>query len=114
MSVPGTLTDWRIAKVKDTFLGYEDHGILTIMLSVDYGGSAQGVGLYDLGSDSRDAKPGEWDRWIKGVLSACGVSQWEKIKGRTIMVLIEGGLPQAIGPLPTEYGKPFWFKKEQT
>lgn len=102
--------DWRIAKIKDTFLGYEDHGIITIMLSVDYGGAAQGVGLYDLGSRSRDAKPGMWDRWIKGVLSACGVEQWEKIRGRTIMVLIEGGVPAGIKPLPTEPGKAFWFK----
>lgn len=105
--------DWRIAKITDTFLGYEDHGILTIMLTVDYGGSGQGVGMYDLGSDSRDARPGEWDRWIRGVLSACGVRQWERIRDRTIMVLIEGGVPSGIKPLPTEDGRPFFFKEEK-
>ena len=34
----------QIAKIESTHLGYEDHGILTAHLYVDYGGSHQGIG----------------------------------------------------------------------
>lgn len=36
------------AKIKSTFLGYEDHGIPTFFINLDYGGGGQSYGGYDL------------------------------------------------------------------
>lgn len=33
-----------IGKVRDVFFGIEDHGILTLNIDFDYGGSCQGTG----------------------------------------------------------------------
>ena len=60
----------KIAKIKESFLGYEDHGILTIYLRVEYGdGSSQSIGGYQL-----DFRCGTW---VKGILGATGVDEWE-------------------------------------
>ena len=107
-----TKGDWQIAKITETFIGYEDHGHLTIILRLNYGGTSQGAGNYDLGTRAFDSK-GELDRWIKGCLRACGVDEWNKIRGRTIMALSEEGLVRAIKPLPTESGSVFWFNKDR-
>lgn len=74
------------AKVRSTTLGYEDHGILTAFVDLDYGGSGQGFGGYAL-----DTKPnqGEHNRaphiacgsWVGGILWALGVDSWEKVVG---------------------------------
>jgi hypothetical protein len=98
--------DWRLAKVRDTFLGYEDHGILTASLQLDYGGASQGAGMYDLRTEN------EMFRFVDGFLQACGVNEWSKLKGRTIFALVEDGLVRGLKPLPMEGGKVFWFKKE--
>lgn len=37
-----------IGRVKSVFLGIEDHGILTFMVMLDFGGSGQGFGTYTL------------------------------------------------------------------
>lgn len=107
----------RIAKITDTFLGIEDHGIFTAILDCDYGGSGQGVGTYAL--DSYDPTKGcrigtaAGMEFIRRIMSACGVSSWEKIKGRTILVYFESEAWNSkvigIGPLPVEGGTPFLF-----
>lgn len=95
----------RIARVESTHLGNEDHGIFTAMLHVNYGGSVQGVGGYVLGDHASD--------FIQGVLCACGVDSWEKVKGRTILVLTDGesfgAAVLGIENLPTEPGERFLF-----
>lgn len=90
----------RVAKIKSTMLGFEDHGIFTYMLQLDYGGSSQGAGGYVLGGDYTD-------RLLKGILSACGVSSWEKLPGRTVYAYADFGKVYALEPLPTENGKRF-------
>lgn len=37
-----------IARIKDTYLGWEDHGHFIANLSLDYGGAGQGAGNDDL------------------------------------------------------------------
>lgn len=110
-----------IAKVESTFLGIEDHGILTAYLYVTYGGSGQGVGGYSLDEPLRDADDKFVCRrgsdfgmeWVVRAIKACGVDSWEKVKGRTIMVIKEDDSFHArvlgIGPLPTERGQDFMF-----
>lgn len=103
----------RIAKIKDTFLGVEDHGIFTAVLTLDYGGSVQGAGNRRL--DRYDADSGETVGTADGleeimrIVEACGVVSWEKVKGRTVLALIDGGIVVGIKPLPTESGRAFRF-----
>jgi hypothetical protein len=112
----------KIAKVEETMLGVEDHGILTATLHVTYGGSGQGIGGYaldnpdpDMGdsADTRRIGTAYGMEWIARCIRACGVDRWERIKGRTIIVLFEserfGARPIGIAPLPTEPGAPFIF-----
>lgn len=111
----------KIAKIDHTSLGTEDHGIVTAMLSASYGHSGQGVGGYCLDEPIRDADGKFVYRqgtafgmeWVMRCIAACGVSTWEEIKGRTILVYFEtdsfSAPPVGIGPLPTEPGRPFMF-----
>lgn len=105
-----------IAKIESTMLGYEDHGILSTMLFVNYGGSSQGVGGYALDSYDKEAKrrigTAYGCEFIIRTMKACGVDSWEKVKGRTIYVLKENdswGKVLGIENLPTERGNRFIF-----
>jgi hypothetical protein len=93
-----------LAKIERTFLGFEDHGILTGFVHVTYGGSAQGVGGYDLRTGSAAAE------FVTRMLKACGVFSWEQLAGRTIYVLTdETGRVVGVENLPTERGERFLF-----
>lgn len=98
---------WHIAKVRNTFLGYEDHGIMTAYLELDYGGAVQGAGTFDLRPN------GEMFRFVEGFMQACGVREWEKMKGRTIYAFVQDGLVRGLKPLPTEGGSEFWFRPKE-
>lgn len=116
-----------IAKITDTMLGVEDHGILTCYLTVDYGGSGQLIGGYGLDNPVKDEN-GKFLRregtafgmeFIARVIRACGVMKWEDVKGRTIYVLqdLEADSPawgsskvMGIENLPTEPGEQFIFQ----
>lgn len=88
----------RIAKIKSTFLGIEDHGCFVAGLELDYGNdSGQNTGLHIL-------------EGLKRTISACGVETWEQIRGRTVIALIgDNKMVKGIKPLPTESGKQFIF-----
>jgi len=73
----------QIARVASTQLGPEDHGIFTADIRLDFGGSMQGCGGYDL-------RHGEsCFRFINGVLRVCRVQSWEQVKGTTVYALID-------------------------
>lgn len=111
-----------IAKIDSTHLGIEDHGLFTLNLGFAYGGGThQGIGHIVLDSPLKDSD-GHFIRrqgtsigceCIMRVLSACGVDTWEKLRGRTVIVLRENGgwnaAIKGIAPLPTEPGKEFVF-----
>lgn len=112
----------RIAKITDTFLGWEGHGIFTVILTLDYGGSCQGAGAYAL--DEPTGLRGERFKckgtayghdWIMRTMQACGVDEWSRVKGCTVIALFENDSyndPVAgIKPLPTESGRQFIFKE---
>jgi hypothetical protein len=113
----------RIAKVESTFLGVEDHGILTAIIGLDYGSAGQGAGLYtfDTYNKPREGIPYapmyDSDRvgsaygmeWIRRVLEAFGVDQWESLIGRTIFAHSDHSHVYGFEPLPTERGKKFMF-----
>lgn len=111
--------DERIAKITDTFLGYEDHGILTCTLDLHYGGGvSQGTpGMFlDLPPATNDIKAPRrpsvtFGAFVAGVLSACGVRAWSEVKGRTVIALINptNSMVAGLRPLPTEPGSTFIF-----
>lgn len=108
----------RLAKVESTFLGIEDHGILTAMLHVTYGGSSQGIGGFAF-----DHRPRGSDRvvgsafgveWIRRVLEVLAVDSWEMVKGSQLLVLFPentqwNAQPLGIKALPWVDTEPFLF-----
>lgn len=109
-----------IAKIAAVSLGYEDHGIFTLMLHLDYGHSGQGAGGYTL--DTPVHKDGKFKgrrgtaygmEWIIRTMRAVGVKDWSELKGKTILAIRESDQLHArvigIKPLPTEQGEVFMF-----
>ncbi len=108
----------KIAKITDTFLGREDHGVLTATITVTYGNSSfQGIGGYTLDGYDRETKERTYTgyglEFIARILEVCNVQSWEKLKGRTIFVLMEnekyGARVLGIKSLPTEGNASFIF-----
>ncbi len=107
----------RIAKIERTTLGYEDHGIFTCVLHLSYGSSGQGAGTYSLDDydDSLKRRRGTafGMDWIIRAMKACGVDEWSKVKGRTVLAVFDSDSWNepvlGIKPLPTEPGEPFMF-----
>lgn len=93
-----------IAKIKSTFLGFEDRGIFTATLRVAYAvcGDEQEIGGYAIRTKT--------GTFVQRTLKACAVSNWEKLVGRTIYVLTdETRRVIGIENLPTGLGERFLF-----
>ena len=92
------------AKITGTMLGIEDHGIMTFMLHLDYGGSGQGAGGYCLDTPIKLG-----DTFIKRVGTAAGMSlimeimeivgveKWEDLQGKHIRAKSDFTGIEAIG-----------------
>lgn len=88
-----------IAKAIDVYLGYEDHGMFIVTVTMDYGTSVQGFQCILSDKHALDV--------LQGVMGAFNVREWSAIEGRTIYVLKEEGYNSYIRgfePLPTEGG----------
>lgn len=81
------------AKIKSTFLGREDHGILTLIINLEYGGcGGQGYGLYSLDTPNKADYPHNGRRVgtafgmeaIGQILQVVGVSSWEELPGKSV------------------------------
>lgn len=97
-----------IAKITRTHLGYESHGILTIYLTVDFGGAGTIIGGYNLSIGNGGAMA----KFVAGVLRATGVQTWEEVRGRTVLVLSDSDRKVVgIENLPTEDGALFLFSE---
>jgi hypothetical protein len=109
----------KIAKITGTFLGWQDHGILTAQLDLDYGsggGSQWTPGHFCDRSTGHDADymygregTAYGMTFVARLIKACGAKRWEDIKGRTVIAIIENHVVVGIKPLPTERGEPFMF-----
>lgn len=87
----------KVAKIKSTMIGVEDHGILTAYLHVEGDGWGIGVGGYSLDTPIKD----ENDKFLRREPTAygldqivqmartVGVSTWEKLPGREVLVLFD-------------------------
>ena len=106
-----------IAKAESAWIGYEDHGILTVHVGMQLGkGSHQGIPGYALDQWNEDEQRRvggpQSIEFIAALMAAFGVDRFDKIVGRTVFVLhalgesgYGGGLIKGIEPLPTEKGE---------
>lgn len=96
------------AKIDGTMLGWEDHGILSFSIGLDYGnGGHQGAGGYCLDTPEKDEK----DRFVRRVGTAAGmemlarvmrvvgVEKWESLVGEHVRVKSNYSKVFAIGHL---------------
>lgn len=81
------------ARIVDTYLGIEDHGILTWRLDFDYGGAGQSFGGYT-GDQPNPSTRGlkrvgraEFGTSIRALLDALGLRSWEQLKGQVVRVV---------------------------
>lgn len=85
----------RNAKIESTFLGVDDHGIMTFWLNLDYGGSGQGAGGWCLDEYKKKIdKRGGGARsmeLIMRILSTVGVDTWEELPGKYIKAKCDMG-----------------------
>lgn len=109
--------DLRNAQIDTVALGYEDHGLLTCILTLKYGKNlVQGFGGHILMSN--DNKGGDFGMlYIKSILDTVGVKRWEDLRGKYVRVQAEKDKVQAIGNIleekwfnPTELAEE-WKKK---
>jgi len=95
------------AVIKSAKISNYDHGLLTINLDLDYGGTDQGFGGYCLfknGADAKDTK-GYTGHFIDRCLKVAGVSSWDQLEGQTIRVKAEHSKVHAIGHILED----IWF-----
>ncbi len=94
-------TETKNAKITSTMLGIEDHGILSCMIYLDYGGSGQGFGGYamDQWSERHGRRIGAayGAEFILRVLHAVGVERWEDLPGKHVRVRSTYSKVHAIG-----------------
>ena len=90
------------AVIEDTSLGFEDRGILTAFLYLNYGNSSQGFGGYSM--------TGQFcSEFIKNVLTTVGVENWEELTGKHIRAETEHTKIHRIGNIT----KDEWFSPSE-
>lgn len=78
------------AKIESTMLGFNEMGIFTCHLDLNYEGYGQGFGSHVLAAknESKDTSiPINYGaNYIKKLLEAVGVEKWENLKGKYVRV----------------------------
>lgn len=82
----------RNAKIGTTFLGIEDHGIMTFYIGLDYGGVSQSAGGYYM-----DNPTGM--NLIYKILRLLNVESWEQLKNTPLRVESDGQKVYRLGHL---------------
>lgn len=72
------------AKITNAFLGYEDHGILTVYLTIEGNSFATAWGGMTLGN-SKGSTP-LFGKYISEILETVGVSEWKDLVGKYVRV----------------------------
>lgn len=102
------------AKITSTMLGIEDHGVLTVYLTLDYGGAGQGFGGHVLDgpydeATKRRADSAAFALYVRRVMEVVGVNSWEALKGQFCRVRQSHSKVHAIGNLLEDK----WFFPEE-
>jgi hypothetical protein len=105
------------AVIESAEISYGERGFLDAWLTLDYGGSGQGFGGYVLYMpksyrNHRLSSPA--GHFIFRVMEIAGVTEWSKLKGKTIRVRTDsdsefGGLIEAVGHIVRED----WFSPSE-
>ena len=84
------MSEIKNAKITDTMLGREDHGIMTFMLYLEWGGSVCGYGGYAIDQYDRNKEKRVFSasglEAISKILEVVGVKTWEDLKGKYIRI----------------------------
>lgn len=85
------------AQIKATMLGFEDHGILTCMIHLEWPGAGVGVGGYSMctpqgarGQGARRIGTAYGTSLIMALLDTVGVRTWEDLPGKYVRVVDNG------------------------
>lgn len=97
------------AVITEATITNDDHGLLSAWVYLDYGGSCQGFGGYALylpdGFRKRTDAPNYAGHFIWRVMAVAGVSEWSKLKGKTVRAKREHSKVHALGHIV----KDDWF-----
>lgn len=101
------MSEIKNAKIRSVSLGFEDHGILTCWLHLDYGGVSQGFGGYGFSHRPKDKHIGAPDLadFLLGILTTLEVDTWEALVGKSVRADADHGGVKRIG----HYLKDQWF-----
>ncbi len=98
------------ASITSADIQTDDHGLLTVWLHLDYGGSGQGFGGYALylpKSWKHHQKNAGWaGHFLWRVMEVASVTRWDQLPGKTIRVKREHSKVHAIGHIL----KDDWFE----
>lgn len=82
------------AQITSTMLGREDHGIMTFMIFVSFGGSACGIGGYCLDEYDKSTKSRVFTsagmEAISKILDTVGVDRWEDLPKQYVRIKDNG------------------------
>ncbi len=100
------------AIIERTMLGIEDHGILTCVLTLDYGGVLQGFGTYELDEYDESKKRRCGTAWgmefVRRVLETLECESWEELRGKHCRAVADHCKVYRIGHIIKER----WFEPE--
>lgn len=90
------------ARITDCFLGFEDHGIFTFLLRLDYGGGGQGFGNYALDEwsekDGKRVGSAVGCSLIMELFTTLGVTHWGALRNLPVRVRASHSKVYAIAP----------------
>ena len=97
------------AVIKSATITNADHGVLSAYIHLDYGGAGQAFGGYVLYSPKLKECGNYAGLFIWRVMEIAGVSEWERLPGKTVRVRREYNKVHAIGHIV----KDEWFNPSE-